>query len=176
MCYFLLQLHNDGLTKDNQQFLKEVVADRYEPPFVKRSDDLQQPLKDRLIRDDFVAPQGEWNPYVRRSGLICRKIGVMPLWTKKAEKVMTTMLQVSENYVVNYSPPGEYEPATKPKALKYEKYGLLLMGSEYVDPTTCTKEYWGLFEKAGLMPARYLARFFVHPTAALKPGNTIQSD
>lgn len=36
----------------------------------------------------------EWTPDMRRTGVIARKIGVVPIWLKSGKKIMTTMLQV----------------------------------------------------------------------------------
>jgi len=169
-------VHNDNLTRDNQAFLKEVVADRYgTTTIIKGRETYQNPVPESILRQEFEVPAGEWGPYVKRSGAIARKIGVYPLWTKKGERVLSTMLMISENYVIKYSPPGEYDVAMEPRRMKYDKLGLLLVGSESVDPSTCTKEYCGIFDKAGVMPTRYLNRFFVTPTAALQPGTPINA-
>lgn len=39
----------------------------------------------------------EWNPLTRRVGLIARKIGNYPLWSKDGKKLQTTLLQVKCN-------------------------------------------------------------------------------
>lgn len=78
-------MHNDFLTSDNQEFVREVVQDKYskfEPPV--------------LSPDEF---NKEWSPVLRRTGVIARKIGVYPLWLKNGKKISTTLLQVSLYYV-----------------------------------------------------------------------------
>lgn len=90
-----LQVHKDDLTKDNREFLKEVVAERYgTPTIIKGRETYPNPVKESILRADFEVPAGEWGPWVKRSGAIARKIGVYPLWTKKGEMVLSTMLQV----------------------------------------------------------------------------------
>lgn len=49
----------------------------------------------------------------------------------------------------------------------------MLVGSETVDPTQITREYYGIFEKSGVAPKRHLHRFFVTPDAQLPPGTPL---
>lgn len=60
-------------------------------------------LKDAKT-NEYVSPLSEnktrpfvWNKKIRRTGVIAKKIGVYPLWTKKGHRVQTTLLQVSYN-------------------------------------------------------------------------------
>lgn len=75
------QLHNDLVTADNKDFLKEVVKDKYNDAEIVK------------LNEQDVNVQ--WTPKLRRTGLIARKIGVYPLWLKNGKKITTTLLQVS---------------------------------------------------------------------------------
>lgn len=58
---------------------------------------LQNSLQSPLVNiDQNETPT--WNPQTRRVGLIARKIGNYPLWTKDGKKVLTTLLQVGNLY------------------------------------------------------------------------------
>ena len=87
----LFQEFQENLTKENRQFLKEVIQDKYGPPsIVCGVDTYQQPSP--LLKEPM--PKGEWALGIRRTGLIARKIGVYPMWTKDGKKMLTTLLQV----------------------------------------------------------------------------------
>lgn len=118
----------------------------------------------------------EWLPNYRRTGVVARKIGQYPLWRKDGYKIRTTLLQVLDNHVIKYIPPGEFNPkyVRRLETRKIvHKYGCLLIGTEQVDPNILTKEYMGLFKDSGVMPKKNLMRFMVSPQAALLPGTPI---
>lgn len=130
---------------------------------------------------------------MQRTGVIARKIGVYPLWLKNGEKITTTLLQASvfllftlknsfnnayyikvlDNHVVKYYSPEEYEPVKQLRPKVFKKKACLLIGAEIGDPTNFTKEYCGLFKQSGVLPTKWLARFFVSPDAVLPLGTTI---
>lgn len=66
------------LTKENEEFIKEVVQDRFYE---------QQPATDPVTLK-------EWSPKIQRTGVIARKIGVYPLWLNNGQKIAATLLQV----------------------------------------------------------------------------------
>ncbi|KAK7868290.1 hypothetical protein R5R35_013882 [Gryllus longicercus] len=162
--------YNEGLTAENKAFVQEVVEDKFGPPaIIGGIATYKSPLKvEPLVR-------GEWTEKSRRTGVIARKIGVYPLWFKDGKKVLTSLLQVIDNHVIQYTPPGEFQQARKlEKALwKPNKLGCLLVGAESTDPQKFTKEYCGLFSKSGVMPKKILARFLVTPDAAIQPGTPL---
>lgn len=53
----------------------------------------QNALESPLTEYKTIAP-AEWGHYTQRVGLIARKIGNYPLWTKDGKKKQTTLLQV----------------------------------------------------------------------------------
>lgn len=111
-----------------------------------------------------------WTKTTRRSGVIARKIGNVPLWTKDGKKILTTMLQVEDNHVIKYIPPGDFHPTQIPKHVELNKFGCLLIGACGTDPSMFTKAYCGIFENSGVAPKKYLGRFIITPNAALLPG------
>lgn len=158
-------MSEDMLTQENKQFLEEIRQDKLQA---------QAALESPLLNSEFV-PSAPWDPYTRRAGLIARKIGNYPLWTKDGKKLQTTLLQVVDNHVIKYIPPEEFNPMVTKKPVWKEKrrLGSLLIGSETIDPTTVTKEYCGLFDSVGMLPKRHLCRFMVSPHAALPTGTPL---
>ncbi|RZF41065.1 hypothetical protein LSTR_LSTR002697 [Laodelphax striatellus] len=163
--------YNERLTDENKAFIKEIVHDKYGPPAIISgipSYQLNSPLKTEPLA------RGEWSTATRRCGLIARKIGVYPMWDKKGNQFLTTLLQVVDNHVVKYIPPEEYKPILRVnRYLRPNKYGCLIVGAESMDPQNYTKQYTGLFNEAGLMPKRVLGRFHVSPEAAIQPGTPL---
>jgi len=158
------------MTEDNKSFIQEVISDKYSGP-----------LKSSL------APwsRGTWEPWTRRCGVLGVKIGVQPLWLRDGKMIITTMLHVTDNHVVKFTPRAEYNntylgekdlrpcftgPGRKKGA---DIYGMVLVGSHSTDPQKYTKDYCGLFTDSGLMPKRHLARFPVTENAVIQPGTAL---
>lgn len=120
-------------------------------------------------------PPVEWRKGSRRTGLIARKIGHMPLWLKDGSKIRTTVLQVADNHVVKYIPAGMFEPTKRKRLMDYKGFGCILVGSEAIDPNLLTANYIGLFKNSGVMPKKNLSRFVVSPQAALLPGTQLNA-
>lgn len=78
------QLHNEFITQENTEFIKEVVRDQ-----VNNAESKSKEISTNTI---------EWRPDLKRTGVIAKKIGVYPLWLKNGEKIMTTLLQVHNTY------------------------------------------------------------------------------
>lgn len=74
-----VQIHDDFITQDNQEFIKEVVQDTFKV------------TSTQLLPENVI----EWTPNLKRTGVIARKIGEVPLWLKTGKKISTTMLQVN---------------------------------------------------------------------------------
>lgn len=107
--------------------------------------------------------------------MIARKIGIYPLWLKNGKKISTTLLQILDNHVIKYYSPEEFNPPRKRVEKVYNKKGVLLLGAEGADPSIFTKEYCGIFKNSGVIPKKFLARFFVSPDAALPPGTLLSA-
>lgn len=155
----------DCITPDNKQFLEEILQERIQ----------EQASKLSPLANVDTNTTAQWNPSVRRVGLIARKIGNYPLWSKDGKKMQTTLLQVADNHVIKYIPPKEFNPMITKKKVRREnnQMGCLLVGSETIDPSTVTKDYCGLFDKVGMLPKRHLNRFIVSPSAYLPPGTPL---
>lgn len=165
------QIHDDFITIENQGFIKEVVHDKYGvPSIIKGVQTYKNSATQKPVEN---AASQEWTPLTRRVGAIARKIGQYPLWKKDGTKIRTTLLQICDNHVIKYTPPGEFKPTLKPKHRRLERFGCALVGAESTDPSLLTKEYCGLFSNSGVMPKRILGRFIISPEAALLPGTPI---
>lgn len=149
-----------------------MLKDRYgAPAIIKGVETFPNRVDEKTlveIKNSLV--QSEWQTRERRCGLIARKIGVVPIWTKDGTKHLTTMLQVEDNHVIKYVPPSDYIPTQKPRVKNIGKFGCLMVGAGSADPSLFTKEYCGLFRESGVMPKRHLGRFLVTPSAEIPAG------
>ncbi|KAL1490467.1 hypothetical protein ABEB36_013155 [Hypothenemus hampei] len=150
---------DEQLTSENREFLKEFVQDK-----ITESTERAKTIVTNKI---------QWTPKMQRTGVIAKKIGVYPLWKKNGDMICTTLLQVMDNHVIRYYPPENYESPRQLRPRVYNKKGCLLLGAEIGDPSTFTKEYCGLFQDSGVLPTKFLARFFVSNDAALPLGTNI---
>ncbi|XP_072743676.1 large ribosomal subunit protein uL3m [Anoplolepis gracilipes] len=158
--------YDEHLTKDNEEFLKEVTQDKYPS---------NTGMNISPLKIDPIEPIAKWRQGLRRTGLIAKKIGVYPLWLKNGKKVSSTLLQIVDNEVVKYMPPEKFYPikSRKPPIQIKRRLGCLVVGAENIDPQWITKEYYGLFNDTGVMPKRVLRRFMISPEAALQPGTPL---
>ncbi|KAG8188585.1 hypothetical protein JTE90_005941 [Oedothorax gibbosus] len=157
------KLTDDKITKENKDFLAEVIDERYLKPG-------ESPLKEATTSE-----RAQWTPDSRRTGLVARKIGIYPMWTKTGVKIQTTLLQVVDNHVIRYNPPeifsqSKYYDNTEDKS---KEYGSLVVGAESADPQLYTAAYNGLFTESGVMPKKKLTRFRITPDAKLEPGTPL---
>ncbi|XP_076647321.1 mitochondrial ribosomal protein L3 [Halictus rubicundus] len=155
-------LYNEGLTKENKEFLSEVVASK-------------MMMQESPLNNDIIEPKGKWTRASKRTGLIGKKIGVYPMWLKNGKKVTSTLIQIIDNEVVKYIPPEEYNPVMRSRRHMQviNKNGCLVIGAQNIDPQLLTKEYYGIFESCGVTPKRTLMRFVVTPNAALPSGTPL---
>lgn len=154
---------DDKITKENQSFLQEVIAEEFLKPG-------ESPLKEHAIEE-----RAQWTPNSVRTGVIARKIGIYPMWTKSGKRVMTTLLQVVDNHVIRYNPP-EVFSQSKYFDKMYDKskvYGGLVVGAESSDPQLFTAAYNGIFKQAGVMPKKKLCQFKITPDAKIEPGTPL---
>ncbi|XP_071859544.1 mitochondrial ribosomal protein L3 [Bombus fervidus] len=155
--------YNEELSPENKEFLSEFVSANNGLLGVQKS-----PLNTELVQS------ATWTPGSKRTGLIGKKIGVYPMWLKNGKKVTTTLIQIVDNEVVKYMPPEEFNPVKRTKHLQPKvKNGCLVLGAVNIDPQLLTKEYYGIFNAAGVTPKKTLMRFVVSPNAALQPGTPL---
>lgn len=150
---------DDAITLENREFLREIVQDKI--------------AVSNAAAKEIVTDNVTWVPNLQRSGVIARKIGIYPLWLKSGKKVSTTLLQVLDNHVVKYYTPESYKSPLELRNKVDNRKGCVLIGAETTDPSTFTKEYCGLFSDSGVLPTKWLGRFFVSPEAALPLGTII---
>ncbi|XKL67562.1 hypothetical protein PGB90_003053 [Kerria lacca] len=162
----------ENLTKKNREFLQDVIEETFGPAITLHGIPTHD-VKSPLLSQPFV--RGKWNIKSQRCGLIGRKIGIYPMWTKTGERIVTTLIQIVDNHVIKYIPPEEFDPIRKPynNIGSKKKLGCLLVGAESTDPQKFTKEYCGLFFKQGLMPKNKLGRFLISPEAVIQPGTPL---
>lgn len=149
------------------------MADKFGPPVVSKGLLTYENSSSLLKREEL--PQVEWRKGLRRTGLVARKLGHLPLWLKNGKRIDTTILQIADNHVIKYIPPGMFDPTQKKPLQKIRGYGCLLIGSEAIDPNLLTANYIGLFKDSGVMPKRNLSRFIISPEAAILPGTQLNA-
>ncbi|KAG5670458.1 hypothetical protein PVAND_000721 [Polypedilum vanderplanki] len=151
---------DDNLTERNKRFINEMSKKDHE--------------KASLLKVPTVEPK-EWKKGMIRCGIVAKKLGYYPLWTKDGTRICTTVLQIIENHVIKYAPPGEFNPTMRKRLGNYNKKGCLYIGSGEADPNRLTANYMGLFKESGVMPTQRITRFIIHPDAALPIGTSINA-
>lgn len=180
---------DEPLTAKNRDFVARVIESEY-----KSGRDVLDDLASAHAQASPSSPlKAEFAPWTRgqwngegpntRSGLIGRKIGVVPLWLKSGKAIPCTMVQIEENHVIKYLSPQDFaktimaEKRARPAVIRAKqpsnKLGCLVVGALDGDPTKFTKDYCGLFTSTGLMPKKKLARFPVTPNAIIQPGTPL---
>lgn len=174
VCLLQKKIHNDLVTHENKDFVKETICDKYgEPTTINGIETYPNPVEEKqMLKVQLNTKQGVFIPKERRSGVLARKIGVLPLWDNKGRVVMATMLHVEDNHVISYTPP---EHVTHMPSVLYpkKKCGMIVVGACSTDPFKFTKEYCDLFKFAGVMPKQHLGRFFITPNAKILPGTAL---
>lgn len=79
------------MTKKNREFLQDAVEETFGPKIESHGIETYD-IKSPLSIEPFV--RGNWNIKSQRTGLIGRKIGIQPLWTKTGKRIVTTLIQV----------------------------------------------------------------------------------
>jgi len=153
-------LYPEGVTPENESFVSEFITDKYKSPI--------SPLRSEPLE------RSQWTPKSQRCGVIARKIGVYPLWKNDGTKILTTLLQVSDNHVIKYIPPEDCEKRNFFHK-NFQKYntGTLIVGADNSDPREFTKAYSSLFSEAGVLPKKRMTKFKVTPDAVLAPGTPL---
>lgn len=64
------------------------------PAIIKGVATYENAVSKSLLTGQQEFPTTDWNSYSKRCGAIARKIGVVPLWKKNGDRIITTMLQV----------------------------------------------------------------------------------
>lgn len=149
------------LTRANAKFLDDVVKDETE----RKS----SPLKAEVFE------QGKYEPGSQRCGLIAKKIGQQPMWTKTGQRLLTTALQIIDNSVINYQPNEEFVRNRRAfyQSHFYKDLDILVVGAENSDPRKHPQSHLGLYANANVLPKKKLTRFFITPNAKLAPGTTL---
>ncbi|KRY72427.1 Electron transfer flavoprotein subunit alpha, mitochondrial [Trichinella pseudospiralis] len=146
----------DNITEANQKFLRDISLDFY-----------REKLKERKSSISTFFERGVWDANSVRTGLVCRKIGVIPQYFKNGTRVL-------DNHVISYTDPEKwyrYSKIGKKEGLKI--LGRLTVGVQSDDPQKFTAAYRGIFEKAGVLPKQKLAAFAITPNAQIQPGMRI---
>ncbi|KAL2733378.1 hypothetical protein V1477_014346 [Vespula maculifrons] len=150
-------LHNEHITTENNEFVKEFIQSKYDSP----------------LNIKPIEPITNWKKGLRRTGLIAKKIGIYPIWLQNGKKVNSTLLQIIDNQVIKYIAPEDFFPVKSKRTIIKNRLGSLVVGAESSDPQLFRKEYCKLFEDSGVMPKRIIMRFMVSPEAALQPGTPL---
>jgi large subunit ribosomal protein L3 len=85
------KIHEDFITAENKNFIKEVIHDRMKVNAIYND---IKPTSDSPLINAVDIPKVEWNPKLRRTGVIAKKIGAYPMWQKDGTRILTTLLQV----------------------------------------------------------------------------------
>lgn len=153
--------HGRFLDKKNQQFLDEIVTAKREAG---------TPLK----QDVLLSQQREFTENSRRIGLIGRKIGILPYWTKDGVRGLMTVIHCADNHVIKSYSTEEYAKiVTHQMRWRSDGSACVVVGAESMDPQETSAEYAGLFKEAGLLPKKRLTSMYVSEDARLMPGTPL---
>ena len=164
------KIKDDNLTYENQKFIESSVEKEFGKLVISKG--VQTYERSSLLKVPKIEPT-IWTKETIRCGVIAKKLGHYPLWKKDGSRINTTVLQIVDNHVIKYIPPGEFDPKERRPLKNYNKKGCILVGSETVDPSKLTANYMGLFKESGVMPTKRINRFVVDPEAALPPGTPL---
>lgn len=154
--------YDEQLTPKNEEFFQQFLKEKF--PLNNGS-----PLKTEPWDVNETFTEG-----IARTGVIAKKLGSFPMWTKTGQRLLTTCLMVSDNHVIRYHPPEEFAKIGRPvDRRRYEGLGCLIVGSDSEDPRRFTAEYNGLFKESGVMPKKKLTRFFINHNARIEPGTPL---
>uniref|UniRef100_A0A8R1ILK2 Large ribosomal subunit protein uL3m n=1 Tax=Caenorhabditis japonica TaxID=281687 RepID=A0A8R1ILK2_CAEJA len=113
----------------------------------------------------------------RRVGLIVRKIGMLPQWTKNGSRILCTLLEVAENHVVSVvSPEAWYKSSVVGKRKAFNRDGPMWrvsVGAVNANPTGFTTAYRKQFVKAGVPTKETIGSFLVSGDAIPTPGHPL---
>jgi large subunit ribosomal protein L3 len=104
---------------------------------------------------------GDWTPESRRSGLIGVKVGMFPVWNEFFERVVTTIIWVPPNQVLQQ------------RTLDKDGYISLQLGAVEKKLKKTTKPMLGHFQKAGVSPKHKIREFKVTPDCLLPVGHQL---
>ena len=148
------------MDRTNQRFVEDIVAKQKE----------LSPLK----HDELMSQEREWTPESIRSGLIAKKIGIVPYWTKDGKRGLATVLQVKDNHVIKAYTAEQYKDMVIiQNRWKWDGFGCLIVGTESDDPQNFTAQYSGLFTEAGVLPKRQITNMLVTDDALMLPGTPL---
>lgn len=100
---------DEPLTYENKSFVEDMIKKSYASnpldSYVRPEIETSEPgiISGSLLRPELQPWQrGGWDEYserTKRTGLLARKIGVVPMWFANGKRVAATMLQVSTRYL-----------------------------------------------------------------------------
>nr|XP_008110976.1 PREDICTED: 39S ribosomal protein L3, mitochondrial [Anolis carolinensis] len=144
---------DEHLSEENFKLLKT---------FVKEEDQAQTASKLCPLKDE-PWPLQPWQPGSRRVGIIAVKLGMMPLWTKKGEKLAVTLLQVQDCHVIRHIPKEESDG----------KYPALIVGAKNVSQFQKSVSILEMYRAVGLPVKQKISTFRVTENAIIKPGTPL---
>lgn len=104
-------------------------------------------------------------PTTRRVGLLARKIGMMPQWTNTGDRMLCTLLEISQNHVVSVTSPDEwYRKSLIGKRKAFNRDGPMwkvTVGAIDGEAFQFTQAYRNQFSRAGVPVKRHLGGFLV---------------
>lgn len=156
-----MKRHNRFIDKKNQQFLSSLVQEKSEAG---------TPLK----QDVILSQKREFTTESRRIGMIGKKIGILPYWTKQGIRGLTTVIHFPDNHVIKSYSAEEYaQNVIHQQRWRSDGSACVVVGAESMDPQETSAAYAGLFKEAGLLPKRRLTTMFVTDDARLLPGTPL---
>ncbi|CAB3402950.1 unnamed protein product [Caenorhabditis bovis] len=157
------------LSPDTKQLLEKVLE--------TENQILEKTANDSLLETAAVIAEIPEN--TRRTGLVVRKIGMLPQWTAKGDRILCTLLEVFENNVVSVTSPQEwYKKSVVGKRKAFNRCGPLwkvTVGAGNANPTQYSVGYRRQFLRAGIPVKEKLGCFIVTEDALPAVGQPLDA-
>uniref|UniRef100_A0AC34FTR2 Large ribosomal subunit protein uL3m n=1 Tax=Panagrolaimus sp. ES5 TaxID=591445 RepID=A0AC34FTR2_9BILA len=126
---------------------------------------------------DLPEPGTQYTQNSRRFGMVGIKIGMLPQWGPKGERMLCTAIHFPDNQVVDVVDPVTWyktSPVGKRKA--FGRFGPLYkvtVGAKNIPPFFLGNQPLGIFKKWGIQPKEYLGSFLTSEDALVQPGTKL---
>lgn len=154
-----------SLTLDNRQMLDQLVQDQLQRQYTS-------PIDESLLPVENERPV--WTPNSHRIGLIGKKIGILPYWTKKGKRGLMTLIHVPDNHVIK-SQTVEELAKTVIHQNRWWSFGMakMVVGAQSSDPQKFTRNYTKMFQEANVLPKAKITTMLCTEDALMKPGTPL---
>jgi large subunit ribosomal protein L3 len=126
---------------------------------------------------DLPEPGTQYNENSRRFGMVGIKIGMLPQWSPKGERMLCTAIHFPDNQVIDVVDPITwYKTSGVGKRKAFGRFGPLYkvtVGAKNIEPYFLGSQPLNIFKKWGIRPKEHLGSFLTSEDALVQPGTTL---